>query len=207
MQVRMGRVIGEMVAAAIIVATVAGAAHAAPLGLVPGSPDINPTPVTLSYDDGLGLLTATGGVAPFGVSGSALTILNGSFLLNAFIDTAGLFSAAGSSFTINDGAATVLSGDLTSFGSSFGSLEFLFNVTAADPLLGFGSTGGVILSSALLPVVNPLDPASAVDFSAGFSIRNEPTADVFAVAVPEPGTLSLLALAGVAAFRRRRNRA
>lgn len=182
--------------------------QAAPLNLTPGRPDISALSLGLAFNASTHTLSVTG-TAPnsffafIAPNGSTSAITNGSYSLTATISSTGVFS--GGTFSIMGNGGTLLTGTLSAFGftnsgNGVGVLEFTFNRLNSNAALGFGPTGGIILSSAnLLP--------GNWNFASNFS--GTASSDTFAPAatVPEPASIILLTIGGLGLAAKRRRQA
>lgn len=211
-----------VVAVSFAAGTIGSNADAALLGLTQQSPDISAQPVEVEFTAATGEFTVTGSVLTgFDLDGSAPPDY-----------TIGDFSGA-ISYTISlllDGSGNPLSGtlsilgELSALGANSGTLltadilEFGFqDVGPFSPVslfeMKFATTGGD-LRAAYFPseahvILTAFDTSATYNgtFTNDFAFRGSASAtDTFA-AVPEPGTLALLAL-GLPAIRlfRRKNR-
>ena len=190
--------LGTMV---VLVASMVGVAHAAPLGItLQPVPDITVSFVTVQYS--ANALSASGFATEVNDDGvTPKPIAGGTFDLTAAIDSAGALSTGPlSTFTLTGTVAglpgspsgLLLSGDLTGLGfpdTGPGTLEFTFRVSggALAPLYGgVAALGGVLLHE------NGFTGSWAT-FATSFTS----SADIGRRAVPVPPSLVLLA-AGVA---------
>ncbi|MEH6711497.1 MAG: PEP-CTERM sorting domain-containing protein [Paraglaciecola polaris] len=195
-----------MMAAALLFSTASNAALI-PLNLE-ASPDIFSSFITVNYNAGTDLLTASGFATAYfdGISGNGIE--GGSFSLNATITDAGILSGGslnigGTIAALGFNSGTLLSGVITALGfdgAGGDPLEFLFSVTGGDLAAaygGVGGTGGTILTNSGLPAGLFANNFQNAAFSG--------LADV-GVPVPEPAGLLLLSsgLLGLIVLRRRR---
>jgi len=193
-----------------------GVASAAPLNLDNSDfvADIDSFFVAVSYDAGADQFTGSGSaasltlkVAPVGV----YSITGGTFAISAPVDGTGALLGGGTvtiggtipALSANSG--TLVVGDLTAFGfldpPNGGEIfEFTFSPTSGDLVTqGYfpsDSTCGVILDA--------VDSGFAGSFAGRFSNSGFGNADTYYV--PEPATVGLLLVGGVAAVCRRRRR-
>lgn len=137
---------GIVVAFAACLLLGANTAAAVPLGLTLGVPDIQASGVLLSYDPIDNQLSLAGEVDLVSYDDLTSVVVSGDFALVAAMDPYGVFS--GGSFTMFDGATLLLSGELTAFGSSISSLEFLYDVTGGTLGAGY-DVGGLLLNGGL----------------------------------------------------------
>ena len=210
-----GRAIRSATAGMLALAA-CGTAQAFPsLDLVPGTPDIVSSFITVDYagNNAAGTLTASGFanvLTPPGSPGG--NISGGSFDLNAQLSfdsqTAdGTLNIGGTIAGLGFNSGTLLTGVFTSslsdqrFGAGTGDpLEFLFDVTGGDAaglFGGIGATAGVILSN------SGYSGAFDLPFSSG---AFQALADTFATPVDAPGTLVLMLGGGALLGLRRRRR-
>jgi hypothetical protein len=189
-------------------------AQAKPLGLVMNpSPDVTSGFVDVDYNAGLSNLLVSGfslslydGVQSYNIAG------NDTFNINATVNASGIGTAGTLSIQglVNGMGPNLLTGTLTAGG--FGSkntpgvnlgdndiLEFIFTVTGGDMAAmygGIGSPVGTILDS---------NNDSINDGEWTHSWNNGPNDAAVAdtAPVPEPTTLALFAIGGIALLRRR----
>ncbi len=192
---------------------------------IPTNPDIVGTVLQLNYTVGgapggvnnLLTIAETGGSGGTfkNSSGTSYTITNLDYALSAVLDSAEdnvndnkLLSGtltitggiSGPGITIPNGS-TLLTATLTNFGTSWpatggtnaGVFQFLGNITSSNSLLGFGNKLVVNYNSLNLGALQ--DPVESFDPTVNFSGTGN--ANNYA-AVPEPGTLILLATGGLA---------
>lgn len=191
------------------VLTFTAAAEAGPLGLAgpkPGAADIYTGGLDISYDAATGLFTAmVEGIGNYNPGFSDIKDLT--YSLSASVDSTGALSGGhlevfGSIADLGLGSTgapiSLLTGTVTDFGSTFETgfsvFELLFEVDSKAAGLGFGTKGGIILSSWDL---------SGASFASSFeSTMAMGAGDTYAV--PEPSTLLLLTLGAAGAAARRR---
>jgi hypothetical protein len=193
-----GGVLSALVACLITVSNV----QAAPIGLASLAPDITAS-LNLSYGGGVFSGVLTDGVGQYTPGGVAITDLTYTF--SSAIDSSGVLSSGNFSIfgevpTLGIGPAVLLAGNLTAFGwlfdatsPGFGLFEFLFDVTSSAPGLGFGTSGGIIITSFDL-----------TGGGFGDAFNGSGTSDSFSRAVPEPAMLAFFALGSVGLAARRR---
>lgn len=200
-------------------------ATAAPLGLSledAPAPDMIASFVQVNYSAGSDSLTANGTVTTLrNADNSVSGVTGGTFAISATIDGSGAASAATLTIngTISGGpdngdSSPLLTGTLSQFGFSEdsgggegGLFEFLFTVTGGSLSDRYGDEAAVVLDSALDSFVvswwaSDFNNTSALQYLGA-------QADTGTLqSVPEPATLTLLALGGIAMTiaRRRRNR-
>lgn len=209
LQSHLGRVLFPLLAVVACIFLTGSSVQADPLNLTPTRPDISALNLGLSFTSSTSSFRATGSSPNSfflftGTNGATTAINNGSYALNATINSAGVFS--GGTFSIMGNGGTLLTGALTSFGftnsgSGSGTFEFTFNTISSNPLFGFGPTGGIILSSSNL---TPGNWSFVSNFSGTASSNNFATP---AAAIPEPASIILLSLGGLGlAAKRRRSK-
>jgi len=180
----------------------AGQASAGMIGLTRIDPDIASLVIGVDYDASADVFSASGMATSLTLADTTVqSIAGGTFDLSAMID--GLGAASGGTLTIGGTipelgytSGTLLTGSLVAYGTDGSqAFEFLFTTTGGDAAALFSPQTGVILNTgALSPSLTWSQDFSNDGFSG--------TADAFLV--PEPATVALLALGGLAFAGRRR---
>ncbi|MCY2928656.1 MAG: PEP-CTERM sorting domain-containing protein [Planctomycetota bacterium] len=193
----------------VVVAVSCGTLSAAPLGLTTAFPDFAVTStVNTAYASSTQTFTLTGGLSQYspslGVSKVAGNGTGTGLTLTANITNAG--GLVSGTLTLNGivpqltgaVAANLLTANLTAFGFSGSGASTVFEfkgaVTGGTYAASFGSQIGVIL--------NPGTTTYAGNFNGNFT-GSTGTVDIFTI-VPEPCTLAVAGLGGLALLRRRR---
>lgn len=203
----MGR-LGVLFPAFATFVVAAAVAQAVPLNLSPSYPDMLVTSNTVTYDAAVNLFTAKGRPLTFTItSPTAINITNtttSAYMLTATIDEAGVASAgtltvSGKIASLGATSGTLLTGMYQDFGYGTGPsgdpFEFIFSVTGGDLASYYGGIGGQI------GVLIGAGSTGFAGFAGSFSNGSGATNDTFYV--PEPVSLSLLALVGFVLRRRR----
>jgi hypothetical protein len=190
-------VIGTMLAIGV-------AAQAAPLNLVQGYPDIQTISNSVNYSSATDQFTDTGRPiiysvpTQYNITNTTIT----SYSLIATINDSGV--ATGGTLTIggkigvpiNAATGTLLTGSLFAFGNgntvNGDPFEFIFTVTGGDLAAAMGPQVGVIISA---------KSTNFTDWTHDFTGGSTATNDTFRI--PEPASLMLLGLSGLAMLRRR----
>lgn len=171
--------------------------HAAPLNLIPKSPDITATYIDVAYNHVTLQFTATGWATDLDVDNVpppdyAISMMSANFNLAATISNAGhplggTLSITGTIPALGALSGTLLTGTLWQFGypdpPGGEVFEFIFNTTGGDLAAMYGSHIGVILSA--------LDTGFGGSFANSFANTGLGVADAF---VPSPAA----ALGGMA---------
>ncbi len=214
-QTRRRALLRRAVSVAIVATAIVGTlstTNAMPLNLSTGNPDITVDPVDISYDSVSDVFSAVGTVSSafsaVNATGAAvpITVGTGTFNLTAMIDNSGNLAGPGALTITGDighGVQTLVAGSLTAFGfddsakfAGLGVFEGLFGVTSSAASLGYGSTAGIIMSSADLPL------------NWNFAVNFEGTApsDTFKTAEPSAIAFVLVGFVSLAWLHRRRHR-
>lgn len=157
--VRTQRSFGARLLAAALLFGCVGLAQAAPLDLMLNpEPDISSAFITVDYNAGADLLTASGFAQQLTTGGSGNPIAGGTFDLAASVlgDGSlggGTLSIGGSVPGLGFNSGTLLTGVLTAIGFDQANdpLEFLFDVTGGDAAGLYTGLSGIILSGAGFP--------------------------------------------------------
>lgn len=212
----MRKTITAYLAALPFVMLIVQPASSTPLGLSLELPNASSAFISVTYNAGLGTLTARGQAQQFESGGpidqpGSPNIQNADFFtsfdLNAAIDNAGVLTGgtivvSGELPVLGFNSGTLLTGTLTDLGfGGFGDpLEFLFDVTGGDAAGLYGTTGGISI------IFSGFGGSFANDFSTSFTS----IADVGAIrtaTVPEPWTIAVFGFGlGVLAVARRRSK-
>jgi hypothetical protein len=180
-------------------------AKATPIGLVLDDfPDIFSSFITVDYTASTDALTADGFASTIDLGGGQQPITSGTFDLDAEIDglgglVSGTISIGGTVASLGFNSGTLLTGTLTAFGFPDGAgqtFEFLFDVTGGDAAGGYGSEGGILLSS------------TGFGGSFGSDFGNDTGVSDTAPAMPEPSGfivfgIGAMVVGGAAVTRRR----
>ncbi|MCY2930128.1 MAG: PEP-CTERM sorting domain-containing protein [Planctomycetota bacterium] len=204
---RVGFFVGMVFALA---ATTAGA----PLGLgtTPLFPDIaalTSVQTNYAYDAATGQFRVTGGISQYSPNSTTSYVAGGGTGLSIIANVnsgGGLFGSPGGTLVINGvipqigiyAPVDLLRADLTAFGFSGATSSTVFEFT--------GNVTGGVLQAAFSPEVGIIINPGITSFNGSFLgdfTGSGGTVDTFRI--PEPATMSLLALAGPALLRRRRN--
>jgi hypothetical protein len=191
----------------VTVLAVGAGVQAAPLGLTLYTPDISSGFVSVSYDAGAEVFSASGYAFTLDFDGLAPPdedIIAGTFDISLPVGSSGTITPGVGSLAIEgsvqSSGPSLLLGEIAAFGflDDGGEIfEFLFTVTGGDLAGSFDPTVGVILDAS--------DSGFSGTFSCSFSNSGFGVSDT--ANIPEPATLSLLfgGLALTVAHRRRRN--
>ena len=195
---------------AALLMSMSSLAQAASLSLVPGSPDIFSSQISVSYNAGTNAFSASGFATTLDDDGIGApeTIVFGGFNYNiaASIDNAGVlaggtFSIGGTVGSLGFFSGTLLTGNLTAIGFDTASdpLEFLFDVTGGDAAALYGGLGGIILNTS----------GFGGTWGTSFGTSFGGVADTFGVsAIPVPAAVWLFgtALVGLIGFGKRKSK-
>ncbi len=205
LRLAVGKVLGIILVGMLAI----GNLQAAPLSLIPGTPNLILFGGSIDYTGATGALSITGTTMDLDVNGSGfVTVVGGNFSLDAVLDSSGVFQSGSLSVTGTTGdpgfpGTSLLTATLTDFGfggsGPAGVFEFAMNVTGGD-MAAFGSSGGVIASTFSLSPSGGINWDATLDFQQNFSA----TVNVDAF-VPVPAAVWLFgsALLGMAGLGRR----
>lgn len=184
-------------------------ATAALIGLDPGAPDMTANSLGVNYDSTSGAFsigTSTGSFS-FAPDGTNTQPFPGSLdpdylIFSINVNTSGVLQSGTNTFEVRQGGVSgtiILGGDIFAFGFEFietgntstGTFDARFNISNADPLLGYGDSGVFI---ARVPNLQTGLGGSVTGWTADFSSTAlGGTVDIAGPVVPVPPTLLLLA--------------
>jgi PEP-CTERM motif len=184
-------------------------AKANAIGVGPASSGITASNLGLTFYSNQNSLVVSGS-APDSIfqfsnsNSSASALSNASLTLNASLTRDAVFS--GGTFSLLGNGGTLLTGTLTSFefsstGIGQGTFLFTFVTTAADPSLGFGTNGTLVISSFDL-APGPLSELNFFGTACARITSGTPTTSP----VPEPTSIILLGLGGLGLIGKLRRR-
>jgi len=197
-------IFGARILVGALLLGLSGLAQAAPLNLMLlPEPDISSAFITVDYNAGTDLLTASGFAQQLTTGGATSGIAGGSFDLSAVVLgdgslTGGSLSIGGTVAGLGFNSGTLLTGDLTAIGfpdAGGDPLEFLFDVTGGDAAALYGDLGGIIMG------FTGFDGDWDSNFTSG---PFQASADVGVVPVPAAAWLFGSALLGLLGFNARR---